>query len=197
MGKVWVPISQAFPRVLLHFLVLWEIDGETHAFLICWSIPQDGNLMEKSTYGKNMGTNFPGFVHLVVFAEFSNAIGNRLENPYISHVMKSTIGLESNSKKAPILWEKYDYQFRRSSPYDGFCCIFPYYGKLIGKPMHFPYDEIYHRMGIRWEKSTHTTGKVWLTISKAFSIRWVLLHFPVLWEIDGKTHAFPIWWNIP
>ena len=26
----------------------WEIDGETHAFLIWWSIPQDGNLMEKA-----------------------------------------------------------------------------------------------------------------------------------------------------
>ena len=50
IGKVWVPISQAFPRVLLHFPVLWEIDGKTHAFLICWSIPQDGNLMEKSTH---------------------------------------------------------------------------------------------------------------------------------------------------
>ena len=50
MRKVWVPISQDFPRVLLHFSVLWEIDGETHSFLTCWSIPQDGNLMENSTH---------------------------------------------------------------------------------------------------------------------------------------------------
>ena len=50
MGKVRVPISQAFPWVLLHFPVLWEIDGETHAFLISRSILQDGNLMEKSTH---------------------------------------------------------------------------------------------------------------------------------------------------
>ena len=30
----------------------------------------------------------------------------------------------------------------------------------MGKPMHFPYDEIYHKMGIGWERSTHTMGKV-------------------------------------
>ena len=61
--------------------------------------------------------------------------------------MKSTIQWESNGKKATILWEKYEYQFSRFSPYDGFCWIFPYYEKLMGKPMHFPYDEGYHRMG--------------------------------------------------
>ena len=37
---------------------------------------------------------------------------------------------------------------------------FSYNGKLMGKPMHFPYDEVSHRMGIKWEKSTHTMGKV-------------------------------------
>ena len=78
---------------------------------------------------------------------------------------------------------------------DGFCYIFLYYGKLMGKLMHFPYDEVYHRMGIGWEKSTHTMGKVWLPISQVFPIRWVLLHFPMLWEIDGKTQAFPISWD--
>ena len=29
-----------------------------------------------------------------------------------------------------------------------------------GKPIHFPYAEIYHRMGIGWKKSTHTMGNV-------------------------------------
>ena len=37
--------------------------------------------------------------------------------------------------------EKYDYQFPRFSLYDGFC-IFPWYGKLMGNPMYFPYNEI-------------------------------------------------------
>ena len=138
-----------------------------------------------------MGTNFPSFAHLMVFAEFSHAIGNWLENPYISHVMKSTIGWESNGKKAPILWEKYEYQFPRSSPYDGFCCIFLYYGKLMGKPMHFPYDEVYHRMGIKWEKSTHTMGKVWLPISQ------VLPGSPYLMGFVAFSHAMGNWWENP
>ena len=44
-------------------------------------------------------------------------------------------------KNASIIWEKYKHQFLRLSPYDEFCCIFLYYGKLIGKPMHFLYDK--------------------------------------------------------
>ena len=56
--------------------------------------------------------------------------------------MKYTIRLESNGKTASILWEKYEYQFPRFSAYDVFCCIFLYYGKLMGKPTHFPYDDI-------------------------------------------------------
>ena len=40
---------------------------------------------------------------------------------------------ESNGKKAPMLWEKYEYQFPRLSPYR-FCCIFPCCGNLWGKP---------------------------------------------------------------
>ena len=92
MGKVWVSISQTFPIpwVLLHFPLIWETDGETHAFSKWWSIPQDGNLMGKKQpyYGKSMSTNFP-----------------------------------------------------------------------------------------------------------YFAIPWVLLHFPVLWEIYGETNAFPIWWH--
>ena len=62
----------------------------------------------------------------------------------------------------------------------------------MGKPMHFPYDEAYNRMGIGWEKTTLTVGKVWLPISQVLPIRWVLFHFPMLWENDGKTQASPI-----
>ena len=111
-------------------------------------------------------------------------------NSCISHLMKYTPGWEPNGKKAPTLWEKYEYQFPRLSPYHEFCCIFPYCGKFMGKPMHFPYAEVYHRMGIGWEKSTHTMGKVWVSVSQTFPIPWVLLHFPVLWKIYGETHIF-------
>ena len=79
----------------------------------------------------------------------------------------------------------------------GFYCFFPCYQKLMGKAMHFPCGKVYHRMGIWWKKSTHTLGKVCNSISQAISIRWVSLHFPMLWEIDGETNAFPIWWSIP
>ena len=98
-------------------------------------------------------------------------------------------------KKVPVLWRKYGYQFPRLSQFDGFCCIFQCYGKLMGKPKHFSGDEVYYRMGIWLEKRSHTMGKVWVPISQAFPC--VLSHFPMLWEIDGETRAFLIWWSIP
>ena len=127
-------------------------------------------------------------------------------------MMKYTIKWESNGKKAPILWKKYEYQFPRLFPYHGFCCIFPYCGKFMGKPMHFPYDEVYHRMGIGWEKSTHTMGEVWVSISQTFphTMGFVaffrtgenlwgnpyishMLKYTRGWELDGKKA--PILWE--
>ena len=55
--------------------------------------------------------------------------------------MKYTIGCESNGKKHPY------YGKIMSNNFDAIY-IFPFYGKLMGKPMHFPYDEVYHKMGI-------------------------------------------------
>ena len=109
-----------------------------------------GFLMGKNHpyYAKSMSINFSDFPHTMGFVAFSCTMGNWWGNPCISHMMKYTIRWESNGKKSPILWEKYDYQFSRLSPCDGFCCIFPFYGKLMGKPMHFPYDKVYHGMGI-------------------------------------------------
>ena len=109
MGKVRVPISQAFHRILLHFPMLWEIDRETHAFLIWWGIPQDWNLTGKKHpyYEKSMSTNFPGPPHTMDFIGFFCAIRNRWENPCISHVMKYTTGWKSNGKKALIQDTRY------------------------------------------------------------------------------------------
>ena len=111
-------------------------------------------------HGKGMSTNFPGSPHAKAFDAFSRTMRNSWGNLCIFDMLKHTIGWESDGKKAPILWEKYDYQFPRLSPYHGFCCIFLYCGKFMEKPMHFPYAEVYHRMGIGWEKTTHTMGKV-------------------------------------
>ena len=74
---------------------------------------------------------------------------------------------------------------------------FPVLREIDGETHVFSYDEVYHRMGILWGKITHTMRKVWVPISQVNPIRWILLHFPVLWEIDGKTHVFLIWWSIP
>ena len=120
----------------LYFPVLWKIDGETRAYPIWWGIPQDANLIEKSTHSiwKHMRTKFPGCPHLMGFSAFP-CYGSWLENPCISHMMEHSIGWESNGNKAPVPWEMYEYQF---------------------------------------------------------PLRWYLLNFPVLCEIDGETHVFPM-----
>ena len=97
-------------------------------------------------FGESMGANFPGTLNSMDLAAFSNAMGNWWGNLRISHVMKHITGWKSGWRNAPILWEKYEYQFPKLSP--GFCYIFPCYGKLMGKPMHFSYHEVYCRMGI-------------------------------------------------
>ena len=112
-----------------------------------------------------------------------------LWNPYISHIIKYTIGCESTGKKAPILWEKYEYQFPGFSPYDGFCWIFLYYGRLMGKPMHFPFDEVYLSI-ILWRKITHTMGKVWIPISQVHLIRSVCCIFLYYEKLMGKPMYF-------
>ena len=108
------------------------------------TIRWDGNLMgKKHPYcRKSMSINFPDFPHTMGFVGFSHTVGNLRGKPCISHMLKYTIRWESNGKNAPILWEKYEYQFARLYSYHGFCCIFPYRGKFMGKPMHFPYDGI-------------------------------------------------------
>ena len=93
-------------------------------------------------YGKSMSTDFPECPHTMGFVTFSRTVENLWGNPYISHMLKYTIGWESDGKKAPILREKYDYRFPRLSPYHGFSCIFPYCRKFMGKPMDLPYDDI-------------------------------------------------------
>ena len=73
--------------------------------------------------------------------------------------MKFTLGWDSNEKKVTILWEKYEYQFPRFSPWGfltiGFFCIFSWYGKLMET-----------HAGNWMGKSTHTMGKVLVLISQ-------------------------------
>ena len=60
-------------------------------------------------HGKGMSTNFPGSPHAKAFDAFSRTMRNSWGNLCIFDMLKHTIGWESDGKKAPILWEKYDY----------------------------------------------------------------------------------------
>lgn len=62
-----------------------------------------GILMEESRpYSvKSMGTNFPASSNRMSFAGFSHAMGSLWANPCISHVMKHTVGWESDGEKNP------------------------------------------------------------------------------------------------
>ena len=45
-------------------------------------------------------------------------------------------------------------------PHSMSLAVFSCYVKLMRKNMHFSCDEVYHRMGIVWGKTTHAMGKV-------------------------------------
>ena len=126
---------------------------------------------KKSTHTlrKKMDINFPGSPSLMDFAAFSHVMGNWRGNPCISHIIKYTIGCESNGKKAPMLWEKYEFKFS-SSP---------------------------HTMGFVGFSRNQIPRLFPGTNPKAFLIQWIFLPFSMLWEIDEKTYAFLIWWDIP
>ena len=147
-------------------------------------------------YGKSMIVDFPDFPHTTGFVPFSRTVWSLWGNPYISHMLKYTIGWESDGKKAPILLEKIKCRSPRLSPYHGLCCIFPYCGKFMGKPIHFPISHML-KYTIGWESDGNKAPILWEKCDYRFPrlspTPWVLLHFPVLWEISGETHAFPIW----
>ena len=111
--------------------------------------------------GGKMGASFTGFTNSMGFTAFSHAMGNWWGNPYISHIIKYTIGSDSNGKEAP----------------------------YSGKSMRTNLPDSPHTIGF--------VGFSWKPISQAFPIWWVFLPFPMLREIDEKTHGFPIWWSIP
>ena len=121
MEKVWELISQA--------MLIW-------LFLVNFPM-----IIEKkrSFYGKSMSTCFPGPPRKMDSVGFFRAMENWWENSWISHMMKYTIEWESDGEITHMLWKKYDYQFLRFSPYNGFCCIFPCYSHDYNSPW-FSYE---------------------------------------------------------
>ena len=57
--------------------------------------------------------------------------------------MKYTTGWEYNREKHPYYGKSIQTDVEA---FDGFCYIFSGCGNLMRKPMHFPYDEVYHRI---------------------------------------------------
>ena len=155
-------------------------------------------------FGESMDTNFTGSLNSMDFAGFSNAIGNWWGNLSISHMMNFITEWKSGWRNAPILWEKYEYQFPRLSP--GFCYIFPCYGKLMGKPMHFSYIEVYHRWKSNGKEhpyygknmGTNFAGFAHLMVFAEFSHaikNWLenpyishIMKSTIGWDLTGKKH---------
>ena len=131
---------------------------------------------------------------LLIYFAFSSresgidAMGNWWEKPSIFHGVGDKIRWESDGKKYPYFGGKYGYQFPRLSQFDGFRCIFQCYGKFMGKPKHFPCDEVSYRMGIWLSKCTPTMGKVWVPISQAFPGFCYI--FPCYEKLMGKHMYF-------
>ena len=89
-----------------------------------------------------------------------------------------------NVRKVAIFREKYGCLYPTSLSQNGFCYIFPCYGKLMGKAVHFPCNEVTYPY----------FGEI-MDINFTDSSLWIVLHLPMLWEIGGKANAFPVWWD--
>ena len=127
---------------------------------------------------KAKGRKHPqALLNSIILAVFCYAMKNSWKIPCISNAMNNIIGQELDGGKAPSAWEKYEYQFPRFSSQDGVFCIFPCYGKLMGKLMHVSCYEIYHKMVTGWGKSTSTMGKALLPIPQVLFIPWNLLRY--------------------
>ena len=68
-----------------------------HEMGICW---------KKSIH--RLGKSILGSPNLIDFTAFSYDMGNWWGNPCISNIIRYIIECESNGKKTPILWEKYE-----------------------------------------------------------------------------------------
>ena len=158
---------------------------------------------EKCPYVREkMGASFLGSPKPMDFAGFSHAMGNWWENPCNSHIIQYTIECESNGKKVPILWEKYEYQFPRFSTYDGFCRIFREINFLDSSHlMGFP--AISYALG-NWRGDPcishmmkYMTG--WESNGKSHSFygKGLGSNFPGIPHLMGFTMLWKIWWENP
>ena len=153
--------------------------------------------------------NFSGFPHSMSFPPMSHTLGNWQENSCVSHMMKYTTGWQSNGKSHPFYGKSVETNFSGIPHSMGFTLL---WGSWWENPF------IFHVMKytIGWESngkkhphcgaimSTNSPGSprtmsflgyYWEPILQTFPIRCVWSSFPMLWEINEKTHAFPMWWG--
>ena len=165
---------------MVKYIIGWELGGK-----------------KARIYGESMSPNFSVSPHTIDFVAFSGAMGHHWRNLCIYHMLKHTIGWKSEGKKQPYHGESISTNFP-GSPHTMGCVAFSramrnwWENPCISHMIRF----FNFFLWIEWEKNTHTIGKEWVPISKVFRIQLVLLHFPVIWEIDRKTNAFPIWWDL-
>ena len=173
---------------VVKYTIIWKSDGKN--LLIHWV---------------KKGTNFLGSPNSMHFAAFSHAMGNWWGKPCISHIIKNTIGCESNGKKALILWEpisqvlhiQWVCRFFPGTNFPGFSysSSFPAFSHAMGNWWENPYISPMVKYTTGWEyngKKRPFYGKSMGTIfpglpySMGFTdfsnamgkLMWKLMHFP-------------------
>ena len=155
MAKAWVLISQNLPHTILFSCAMknWR-ENPCISHMVKYTAGWESNCEKSSYYGKSMGTNFPGFPHSMGFTAFS-IIWEIHEKTHAFPIWWSIPHDGNLIEKTPKLWKLYGNQFLRFSPFRWVLLsfpilyyLFPCYRKLMRKHMHFPYDEVYRRMGV-------------------------------------------------
>ena len=160
----------AFSRAIRNW---WEKPCISHMVKFTIRCESDGGKVP-IFWGKNR-YQFPRLSQFHGFRCSFPCYGKSMENPIIAHIIKCTTGCESNRKKAPILWGKYEYEFPRFPTYDGFCRIYPG-TNFIGFSHSMGFPAISHAMGDWWENPCishmmkYTTG--WEYNGKKAPILW-------------------------
>ena len=108
----------------------WKLMGKKHLY-----------------YGKSMSTNFPGLPHTMGFVALFCAMGNWWEDPCTSHMMKYTIGWESDRNKKYLYYGNY------------MITNFPCSSHTMG------FVAFCHAMGNWWENSCLPIRLDWLIFS--------------------------------
>ena len=138
------------------------------------NFPGSPNTMEKIILlWKMYGKQFPSFIHSMGFAVFFSAMGNWWENPCISHVIKYTIGWQSNGGKKPY------YAKSMSASFPGFLNTMDFVG--------YSQEPISQALPIRW---------IWLPFPMA--AKWWentyishVMKYTIEWESNGKKTPIP------